>query len=1263
MPAAGPMLGDGFGPGPSTGEQPVAVGAPSHFVSGAFMSSGLGNPARTGDAASAEYAGQQIGPYTLLSVIAEGGFGMVWLAERRQPFEQRVAIKVIKPGMDSKEVLARFERERQTLALLDHPGIARVIDGGLTTSGRPYFVMDYVQGRPITTFCDSRKMDQRQRLRLFVEVCRTVHAAHTKGVIHRDLKPANILVELTSHPGEVNKSRKIEPRIAAKAVENRKAEPWPRVIDFGMAKVIGQQSSQFARTEMVMFVGTLEYMSPEQAMSKADIDTRSDVYSLGVVLYELLTGTLPLPSESLRSVPPDQARSLVGRGPTRRPSEALKALPEIAAKAAAGARGVSIAELHNGLRSELELIPLTAMHADPERRYQSALQLAEDVERYLTGLPLVAAPDTAWYRLSKTVRRNKLATAALVGLVLVLAAGLVTTNLFRAATADALGQTEEALSRATEAEATAIAATEATAAQLRRSEERLYAGNVSAAAPLLRSGAPIAAISRLERCTDEQKKRWEWQLLKNQSDPSLLTVRPLSRAASTMTVSPAGDLVCVGDAAGNGALLDALTCEVLVRLPTKNGRILDCAFSTDGRWLAIGYLSGEVSLISTAEGKIAAADGPEPPKFGAVVGRWKADGAIPVFLHFDAAGERLLVAGGVGQVRLLTVPEFNETFMTKVSPSTLKYAGFSSGEREIVTLDLLGTLTGLDPNTGEQRSVTRIGVDRQKIFMAVRDKATGRFVIGRDKGECDLWHPGSNTTALPTHDGAARKVAFSADGKFAVTAGMDNLVRVFDAETSRQCAQFADMGGAPTDVAFSPDRPIFAVASGDGAIRLYSSEDFTLVTTLPGHTTEVLTVAFIPGSPLLLSTSKDGTLKLWSIKPCEERLTGASSSSNAISRIVFCNGQLLAGRGTGEIERWDVHTPSFLRADLAHNQAGVTALLSLPDGLMLSSGDDGFVRLWGDADEPLVSIRVGKATVQRMALSRAGDLVAMVRKGAGVPALNLLAVSGQSLTRLDKVFDTGSLELSGPVVFGLNDSVIAAAGKISGVVLLDAVSGKPTGELNTGTGQINALAVSPDGKVLAAGGDARTVWLFDLETRAQVAALEGHTDAVRSLVWLPKANRLLSGGKDSSIRVWDPAMAQELCIAASVTGIVMDIAVSNDERMIAVVTEKGVRLICTNPIGKRLGAIALQSERLLPIVKALQDGPDAIWTRPIRGWLSQMVPDKVLTEDALLAVSLRAGGWLGRPMLNSAAKTRLDPLIPTQTRPAATPAKFDSALE
>ncbi|MCW5766813.1 MAG: serine/threonine protein kinase, partial [Phycisphaeraceae bacterium] len=408
-PGPGHGPGHGHGHDPSVGpDTPTLAGPPSSLI--------------LTDLIAAENGA--IGPYRLLSVIGEGGFGVVYLAEQSQPIARRVALKVVKPGMDSRAVLQRFEQERQALAIIDHPNVARVLDAGVTQRARPYFVMEHVAGEPITAYCDRHKLSTRQRLELFIPVCEAVHHAHSKGIIHRDLKPSNILVALIGQ------------------------RPVPKVIDFGVAKALHGRTAGAADapayTEVGQIVGTPEYMSPEQAeMNALDIDTRTDVYALGVVLYELLTGVLPLDSSHIRRLSLVEMQRIIREVDPPRPSTRLSTLADGDALAIAQRRRAEPRALARELSRELEWIPLKAMRKDRTERYRSAVELADDIRNYLERRPLLAGPESARYRLRKYLRRHALPVAAGGAIVLALAGGLIATSL-------ALAEAHEANRRAEE---------------------------------------------------------------------------------------------------------------------------------------------------------------------------------------------------------------------------------------------------------------------------------------------------------------------------------------------------------------------------------------------------------------------------------------------------------------------------------------------------------------------------------------------------------------------------------------------------------------------------------------------------------------------------------------------------------------------------------------------------------------------------------------------------------------------------------------------
>jgi serine/threonine protein kinase/WD40 repeat protein len=539
--------------------------------------------------------GDWIGPYRLMELIGEGGFGLVFVAEQSEPVRRKVALKVLKPGMDTRDLVARFEAERQALALMDHPNIARVLDVGSTPSGRPYFVMELVRGVPITDYCDAHKLGPKDRLALFVPVCQAVQHAHQKGVIHRDIKPSNVLVTMID------------------------GKPVPKVIDFGVAKAVGQSlTDKTIYTRFAQILGTPLYMSPEQAeMSGVDVDTRADVYALGVLLYELLTGTTPFDRDRFRRAAFDEIRRIIREEEPPRPSTRLSSLgPTLAGVSAQ--RGTEPGKLAGVVRGELDWIVMKCLEKDRNRRYETASGLARDVERFIRGDAVEACPPTLGYRLRKFYRRNR-AAVWIVGLFLGLTYAGASGIYFayqRAVRAErrlgeerdtALASEERAIAATREAARERDKLAEANAslrALADRQRRTLYVGSMNLAQAAWESGDARRTLELLRQWVPkpgaEDLRGFEWHYWNRQAHQEARSVRlqgltPQDRATGLVgAVSRDGTRVAgaVDDLARYTSTIrvwDAKSGQELWRASPFPGTLESCSFSDNGQRLLTSH--------------------------------------------------------------------------------------------------------------------------------------------------------------------------------------------------------------------------------------------------------------------------------------------------------------------------------------------------------------------------------------------------------------------------------------------------------------------------------------------------------------------------------------------------------------------------------------------------------------------------------------------------------------------------------------------------
>jgi len=488
-----------------------------------------------------EKPGDRIGRYKLLQQIGEGGCGIVYMAEQEVPVRRRVALKVIRLGMDTKNVVARFEAERQALAMMDHPNIAKVFDAGSTETGRPFFVMELVRGVKITDYCDQNQLSTEERLRLFTQVCQAIQHAHQKGVIHRDIKPSNILVTL--HDGI----------------------PVPKVIDFGIAKAIEQRlTDKTLFTEFQSFIGTPAYTSPEQAeMSGLDVDTRSDIYGLGVLLYELLTGRTPFGAKELSEAGFDEMRRTIREVEPPRPSNCIATMLQSELTTAASQRQIEAPRLLHLLRGDLDWIVMKSIEKDRTRRYATASDLAADVMRYLSAEPVAARPPTVAYRIQKFVRRNKAVVGAGVVVTLVLVLGAIMSGwlAIRATRAEREqsslrktaenAQKEEAAARRRAQSERLVALRSSYDSDMNLVQQALAANNHGRAIDLLNQHRPVPGVP--------DSRQWEWRYYWNQSQSEAAFSLPSQPyPVISLAISPNGRFLVHADNRGGMKLWDLL---------------------------------------------------------------------------------------------------------------------------------------------------------------------------------------------------------------------------------------------------------------------------------------------------------------------------------------------------------------------------------------------------------------------------------------------------------------------------------------------------------------------------------------------------------------------------------------------------------------------------------------------------------------------------------------------------------------------------------
>jgi WD40 repeat protein/serine/threonine protein kinase len=1030
------------------------------------------------------YVGKMIGPYRVVAVLDEGGMGMVYLADQTTPLRRRVAIKLIKMGMDTREVVRRFESERQTLAMMNHPGIAAVYDAGTEDNGHPYFVMEYVPGVSITSFCDKEHLAVEDRLRLMVQVCGAVQHAHQKGVIHRDLKPSNILVMLQD------------------------GKPIPKVIDFGIAKAIQHIGTQTVYTEQGKPIGTPEYMSPEQAdMSPLDVDTRTDVYSLGVIMYELLTGMLPFDSQRLRHAGCAEMQRIIREEEPPRPSTRLKSvLADATAPGTVvpGYRGHADARtIHRQIQGDLDWITMKAIDKDRSRRYASASELAADVENYLDQRPVVAGPPGTIYPIRKFVRKHRGSVVAASLLILSIVSGLVCTSLLyyraeketvRAKAATVRADLERDTARKAEAAAQA-AEHEATekAESLRRMNYFCQIGLAQAAW----NEEDAARMHELLQTCPDDLRGWEWSHLLWRSDRSLMTLGEEGIRGNTIAVDRGGSRFFSAD--DNGVVKEWTTGGDLVRSwSAHQGRIVTLALNPDSSVLATAGRDDRSLRLWNARTSQSI--------------RTLSDDAPFICVTFSPAGERLYSGDEKQLVRCWDWRQGREDPGFR-SSSAGWHVAVSPDGKTLAAADIRGGVRLLDAQSGSL--IRELGAHKDRV-MRIRFSPDGSR-LASSGGDCTvgLWpmDPSLPGRLLYGHRHSLISVTFAPNGHDLISGSWDGTIKVWDADKGRCQRTLLGHKKGVFDLAFTAGQNLVSV-SADGTVRMWNPYAEPDAETLDLEELGTPLAINRDGSRILFGRSNNDQALL-SLYDLDTRKPQTTLRCPPVAQACFQpSGSFVALRSSaGKVVFWNTRDGNLEKP--LDSQATVTAIRFDDTGQQLACGSsDGAVELWSVTPRQL-ACRLSGASAEITSTIFSPDHKMLIA-GATDGTLVAWSIPQQTVVRKWNAHALGVTALQ----CSADGRLLWSAGRDSAVKVWNLISGECLQTHEVLRGYVQVFGSDPSGRIILWGGTDDTVRYCDAASSKEILTFTGHNRDIVLIGFSTLHDIILTVSSDGMVRIW-----------------------------------------------------------------------------------------------------------------------------------------------